>query len=161
MKRLALLAAVLVTCASAVLPAAEDAAGATGKAAPARAPVPPWFTALPPNKWTPTAMGTAGSAPWQQGAMIADVRRPCPYGAKANFQDLSRAWNGACVNPDDNELLLVLNGGHAARQSNDAWALSLGTNRPAWSLIADPTPVYANDTDSTRTPYIDAYTSPA
>jgi len=44
--------------------------------------------------------------------------------------------------------------------ANDAWALSLGSDKPSWALIGHPTPVYRNDTDNNRTPYTDAYTSP-
>jgi len=53
---------------------------------------------------------------------------------------LTAGWNGACVDTDNAEMIIALNGGHAAWQYNDAYALALGSESPGWRRIVDATP---------------------
>lgn len=108
---------------------------------------PQWVTDLTVGSgWTPIAGGTAwpGLASWQQGARISD-QLPLPILDSAAFgsdhpSDIIKAWTGGCVDPVRREMLLVANGGHSSYVGNEAYALKLNQNTPAWHRLCDPTP---------------------
>jgi hypothetical protein len=113
-----------------------------GRHATAAGPVttPRWFAALPRRVWTPLAGGEQMPAAWQRGNRLAEAVPPPPYFDNLGPRFLTAGWNGACVDPDGMEMMLALNGGHSARQENDAYALDLGSEAPGWRMIVESTP---------------------
>jgi len=111
--------------------------------APAAATVkaPLWFKALAPMKWAPLAGGPGFGASWQRGARLAEAVPPPPYFGNYGPRFLTAGWNGACVDAGHGEMILALNGGHSARQENDAYAISLLAATPAWRQIVESTPL--------------------
>ncbi len=102
---------------------------------------PDWFQKLPAMQWASLAGGSRESAAWQRGNRLADAVPPPPYYSNYGPRFLTAGWNGACVDPDNLEMIVALNGGHAARQENDAYALNLGGAVPGWRRIVDSTPI--------------------
>jgi len=101
---------------------------------------PGWFRKLRPLQWTPLAGGGAMSESWQRGDCLAEAVPPPPYFGNYGPRYLTAGWNGACVDHDNLQMILALNGGHAARQENDAYALDLGAEVPGWRRILEATP---------------------
>lgn len=102
--------------------------------------VPGWFDSLKPMHWAPLAGGPSMGENWQRGDRLAEAVPPPPYFRNYGPRYLTAGWNGACVDPDGLEMIVALNGGHAARQENDAYALSLGDEVPGWRQILEATP---------------------
>ena len=128
---------------------------------------PAWFHGLKPMRWTPLAGGPQMAEPWQRGERLAEAVPPPPYFGNYGPRYLTAGWNGACVDSKGLEMIVALNGGHAARQENDAYALALGTETPHWRRVVESTP--ARDPESgveylTRSPLKDgngaAYKTP-
>jgi len=101
---------------------------------------PAWFRALEPFRWTAVAGGPSMSGDWQGGDRLAEVVPPGPYFGNWGPRYLTAGWNGACVDTDNREMMIALNGGHAAWQYNDAYALDLNSDVPSWRRIVDATP---------------------
>jgi hypothetical protein len=102
---------------------------------------PAWFKGMPAMRWIPLAGGSSSSENWQRGARLTDAVPPPPYFNNYSPRSLTAGWNGACVDPDNMEMIVALNGGHAARQENDAYALSLDSDMPGWRRIVESTPL--------------------
>jgi len=115
---------------------------------------PAWFNRIDPLKWTSIAGGPGMSESWQSGDRLAEAVPPGPYFGNWGPRYLTAGWNGACVDPENREMIIALNGGHAAWQYNDAYALDLGSDVPSWRRIVDATPE-VDPTDGTR--YYDAW----
>ena len=101
---------------------------------------PAWFQALEPFRWTAVAGGPSMSGDWQGGDRLAEVVPPGPYFGNWGPRYLTAGWNGACVDTGNREMIVALNGGHAAWQYNDAYALDLNADVPSWRRIVDGTP---------------------
>jgi hypothetical protein len=91
-------------------------------------------------QWAPLAGGSSMPADWQRGMRLADTVPPPPYAANSGPRSLTTGWNGACVDAENMEMIVALNGGHAARQENDAYSLNLGAEGPGWRRIVESTP---------------------
>lgn len=102
---------------------------------------PRWFQDLPAMQWTPLAGGPRMAAAWQRGNRLAEAVPPPPYFNDYGPRFLTAGWNGACVDPEQGEMIVALNGGHSARQENDAYALDLRGEVPGWRRIVDSTPL--------------------
>jgi hypothetical protein len=101
---------------------------------------PTWFQDLRAMEWTPLAGGPGMAQAWQCGERLAEAVPPPPYFKNRGPRYLTAGWNGACVDPDNMEMIVALNGGHAARQENDAYLLKLGSETPGWRRIVESTP---------------------
>lgn len=122
-------------------PSTFVASGGTTAVTPCSAgTVPSWFRSLEPNRWLSVAAGPKGSRSPQSGDRLAEVVPAGPYFGNYGPRYLTAGWNGACVDTDNMEMIVALNGGHAAWQYNDAYALSLASELPAWRRIVDSTP---------------------
>lgn len=92
-------------------------------------------------QWVPLAGGRAYGGTWQGGARLADAVPPPPYFGNYGPKTLTAGWNGACIDPQSAEMIVALNGGHSARQENDAYALALLDETPGWRRILESTPL--------------------
>jgi hypothetical protein len=92
-------------------------------------------------QWAPLAGGSHLAETWQRGDRLADAVPPPPYFNNYGPRFLTAGWNGACVDSDNLQMIVALNGGHAARQENDAYALNLDGEAPGWRRIVESTPM--------------------
>jgi hypothetical protein len=72
---------------------------------------------------------------------LAEAVPPPPYFNEYGPRFLTAGWNGACVDTDHLEMIVALNGGHSARQENDAYALNLASEVPGWRRLVESTPI--------------------
>lgn len=98
---------------------------------------PSWFVSQTNKTWVALAGGSGYGSAWQNGNRLYDVR-PSPEVSSA-YQDMFRAWNGACVMQATGEYIKAAEGGHATYTGNEAYALALRQETPAWSRLIDPT----------------------
>jgi len=121
-------------------PALVSVSGGNSVRSTCAKPIPEWFIALKPLRWVSVASGPDAQAPWQAGDRLAEVVPQGPYFGGWGPKYLTAGWNGACVDSDNRQMILALNGGHAAWQYNDAYELDLNGEVPTWRRIVDATP---------------------
>jgi hypothetical protein len=100
-------------------------------AAPGSAPQ--WFVKMADATW-----GTIAAS----GTIAKVLPNPVPHVAGGPDQPASimSAWTGGGVDQNRGEFILAGNGGHADYPGNEAYALSVRDENPAWRRLADPTP---------------------
>lgn len=125
---------------------ASGSAGGSGNTSPS------WVTSLAQfPTWTKIAKGSGTG--FDSGAMLGQIIQSpnsanpaASWGSRHGIMD---GYTGACLDPFNQELLIVASGGHDDGANNSGFALSLGDEIPKWrrltdctpdSQIADPTP---------------------
>ena len=94
---------------------------------------PAWFVNMPDASWATVAAN---------GTIFQVLPSPVPHvsGHADSPDSITAAWSGGGVDQARGEYILAANGGHSDYPGNEAYALSLRDETPAWRRITDPTP---------------------
>ncbi len=98
---------------------------------------PSWFVAQPERTWKAVAAGgtlaVAYSSPTEQP------------GLNGGSFDITKAYNGACVDQARGEYLMAANGGHDNYRGNEVYACQIRSENPAWYRLLDRSPTSVVD----------------
>jgi hypothetical protein len=95
--------------------------------------LPAWYANMADGTWGTIAGGT--------GQTIGDHEQsPDPNVGYGPLYEIVAAWTGAAVDQVRKEYIVCANGGHANYPGNEAYALDLTADDPAWRRIIDRTP---------------------
>ena len=100
-------------------------------------PAPSWFVSQPERTWLPVAvsktLAVALSSPTEQLPL------------NGGSFDITKAYNGACVDQSRGEYLMAANGGHDNYRGNEVYACQIRSDDPAWYRVLDRSPTTVVD----------------